>query len=456
MKYFAALLLFILIENSFLNAQWNTIQTVAGCGIQGYAGDGESAIVAQLYWPACIAFDRKDNMFIADQWNNRIRRIDAITGIITTVAGNGIPGYSGDNITATSAEINLPAGLCVDDSDNIFIADFNNNRVREVVNATGFIYTIAGNGIEGIVGDGGPATAAEIDHPHQTACDNHGDVYISDENNNKIRKVVLSTGVISTVVGTGRPGYAGDGGPAITAELNSPKCIFLDDSDNMYIADWLNNRIRKVSVLTGFISTVAGNGMPGFDGDNGPATAAELNDPYRVALDSSGNMFIADGSDNRVRWVNKTTHTINTLAGNGESGFWGDGGPAQDAELDYPPGVAVNKAGNVFIADLRNNRIREVVNPTGSDSFKGKMPRVSVFPNPANTSTIVNISGDGYGESVSMFLYTITGQMVWQINNLSNINEEEIPLTGFSPGVYLLEVRVLGTASIWNRIDIIR
>ena len=450
------LTLFLLIVcGSIAMGQTGIISTVAGCNKEGFSGDGGPAIFAELYWPANIAFDKYDNMFIADQNNNRIRAVNAATGNIYTVVGAATPGYNGDSIPALGAKLNFPASMTVDTFGNIFIADFSNNRVREVVNATGFIYTVAGNGILGYTGDGGPATAAEVNHPHHTAVDNKGNLFFADEYNNRIRKVVLSTGIITTVAGGAGQGFGGDGGQATSAMLNSPKCVALDKKGNMYIADWSNARIRRVDAATGIITTVAGNGSPGYCCDGVPATSTPLNYPFRVAVDSADNFYIADGSDNRIRWVNGSTGIINTLAGNGEIGYCCDGGPATDAELNYPPGLALNNEGNLFIADIKNNRVREVVlNASSGVAAIADSPGVSVYPNPAYTETTVYFTNTNNAATLSLF--NLTGQMVLQTTKSSYINQVNIPLNGFSPGVYLLQIQMPGKSAIWKRLDIVR
>ena len=217
-----------------------------------------------------MAVDASGNLYIADTGNNRIRKVSA-TGIITTVAGNGSAGYSGDGGPATSAQLDGPEGVAVDGSGNLYIADTCNNRIRKV-SATGIITTVAGNGSAGYSGDGGPATSAQLSLPAGVAVDGSGNLYIADSGNNRIRKV-SATGIITTVAGNGSPGYSGDGGPATSAQLNQPAGVAVDASGNLYIADSSNNRIRKVSA-TGIITTVAGNGFDGYSGDGGPATSA--------------------------------------------------------------------------------------------------------------------------------------------------------------------------------------
>lgn len=336
------------------------ISTAAGNGTYGYSGDGGEATSAEMREPTGVALDSSGNVYIADDFNYRIRKITVSTGDISTVAGNGTGGYSGDGGEATSAELNYPLGLAVDSSANIYIADLLNCRVRKVTASTGIISTVAGNGKCGFSGDGGAATSAELANPSTVAVDKSGNLYIADENNNRIRKVVLSTGIITTVAGNGTTGFSGDGGLATNAEFDDPTAVGVDPSGNFYITDTVNQRIRKVTVATGIINTVAGNGTAGFAGDGGPATSAELYEPLGVATDSSGNIFIVDFDNCRIREVTVSTGIINTVAGDGKCGYAGDGGLATSAELNSPWGVVVGSAGNFYIGDTYNNRIREV------------------------------------------------------------------------------------------------
>lgn len=337
------------------------ITTVAGNGTEGFSGDGGLATTASLNVPTGVALDSSGNLYITDKGNNRLRKVDHTTQIITTLAGNGTGAFSGDGGPATSAGLE-PETVAVDGSGNLFIADFANNRVRKV-DTGGTITTIAGNGTGAFSGDGGPATSASLFFPRGVAFDSSGNLFIADANNLRIRKVDTA-GTITTVAGNGNFSFSGDGGAATSAGM-APDRVGVDSAGNLFIADCCgpdpgNNRVRKVDHATQKISTIAGNGSPSFLGDAGPATQASLHAPQGVAQDSAGNLFVADAINNRIRMVDHATQTISTVAGSNSSGFSGDGGPATSAALSVPGGMAVDGAGNLFIADTQNQRIRKV------------------------------------------------------------------------------------------------
>ena len=350
-----------------------------------------------------VAVDGGGNLYLADTENNAIRKV-AVTGIITTVAGTGSAGYSGDRGPGTIATLDYPSGVAVDAAGNVYIADSVNRVIRKLTATTGIITTVAGSGSQGDSGDGGPATSAQFWFPEAVALDGAGNLYISDSN--RIRKVAAATGIITTVAGTGLNGYSGDGGPAAAADLNVSKGVAVDDAGNIYIADLDNSVIRKVTAATGIITTVAGNG-PGYSGDGGPATGAQLdcpgrgggrlrqplhrgrrierdpqgggglapsrrwpeaearriqatearppapnsNQPYGVAVDAAGNLYIADSDNNRDPQGDGGDWHHHTVAGNGTVRLSGDGGPATSAQLNEPSGVAVDGSGNLYIAD---------------------------------------------------------------------------------------------------------
>ena len=356
------------------------ITTFAGSGIQGYSGDGGPALLASLYFPAGVAIDSAGNVFFTDWKNNRVRLVKGTTQVISTYAGNGIAGYSGDAGPASSAQLDGPYGVALDASGNLLIADMANSRIRLVVAQTGIIYTYAGNGVGGYSGDGGQATAAQLFNPISIALDTAGNLYISDNSNYRIRLVTKATGIMSTCAGSGGYGYSGDGGPATSAKMYNPTGVAVDAEGNVYFSDTTNQRIRQVSKSTGLISTYAGNGDGGFSGDGGPATLAMLsvNGPSGLAVDAAGNLFIADTPNQRVRFVDRVTGVISTYAGNGVAGY--SEGQATSSQICYPIGLAVDAVGTLYIADQNGNRIRTV---TGAVLSQTVTP--SFTPTPTST-----------------------------------------------------------------------
>ena len=341
----------------------NMISTVAGNGQLVYSGDGGPAVSAGMY-PSGITVDPVGNLYIVESYNNRIRKVDK-NGIISTVAGNGSGGYSGDGGPAVSASLYDPRGITVDPAGNLYIADTSNHRLRKV-DTNGIISTVAGNGSYGCSGDGGPAVSAGLNSPYGITIDPAGSLYIADTLNSRIRKVDTN-GIISTVAGNGAYGYSGDGGPAVSAMIGYASGIAVDPVGNLYIAAF--NHIRKVDA-SGIITRVAG-GNGGYSGDGQPAASiwVNLNSPHGIALDSAGNLYIADTYNNRIRKID-TTGIITTVAGNGTGpwtgGYSGDGGPAFSASLYWPQDVTVDPAGNLYIADVLNYRIRRISAPVYS------------------------------------------------------------------------------------------
>jgi trimeric autotransporter adhesin len=429
-----------------------TLTRVAGNSRRGYSGDGGPANNAQLRGPFGVAVDTFGNLYIADELNQRIRRVSP-SGIISTVAGNGVAGFSGDGGPATDAELNNPLGVSVDSAGNIYIADSSNNRIREV-SPNGIISTVAGAGV-GIPGDD---TYTGLNGPSSMALDAAGNLYIADRDNMRVEKVTPG-GIITTVAGNGTQGSSGDGGPAASAQLYLPTGVTLDTAGNLYIADFANGRIRKVSpgglittyaalsqssepsgVATdtagnvfftdedlravqsvsaaGGVTTIAGNGIESFGGDGGPATAAQMNLTNGVAVDASGNVYIADLVNSNIRKVSpqgiistlavnvlypaglavdasgnlyiadngnnrivkaSPDGTVQTVAGSGGQGFSGDGGPAISAQLNRPAGVAVDGAGNIYIADSGNVRVRKVSSAGVISTFAGGDSGISLI-----------------------------------------------------------------------------
>ncbi len=340
----------------------SVISTVAGNGTAEFKGDGGSALAASLSNPRGVAVDVAGNIYVSDSTNNRVRKVDAASGTITTVAGNGTRDYSGDGGPAAKASLAFPMGLATDREGNLFIADARNHRIRRVDAKTGIITTVAGQGIRGLGGDNGPALAALLSYPTSVAVDEEGNLYIADSENGGIRRVDKKSGFISSMVGEGTPGAKTDssGTPTIRGLFVAPVGLTYDGKGSLYVADSFLNRIKKVEVATRKVTIVAGKGVNQFCGDGGPAKEACLNQPAGVALDAAGNVYIADAGNDRVRKVDVKTGIVTTIAGTGQRGFSGDNGPATKANLAFPTGVAVDPNGHVIIVEPNNNRARRV------------------------------------------------------------------------------------------------
>jgi len=331
------------------------IATFAGNGNYGSAGDGGLATSASLKYPAALAIDTQGSVYVADGEAGNVRKITK-DGIIHAFAGNGQAGNRGDGGSALAAAIGVVAGLAADSEGNIYLVNYNDGIVRAVTPG-GTISAVAGNGRLAFGGDGGPAFYANLCQPSGVALDRAGNLYIADQCNHRVRKVGTD-GTIHTFAGTGEPAYDGDGGPAIQAALYYPQALAFDSAGNLFIADWGNCRIRKVAP-SGVIATVAGNGSCTDSGDGGPAAAAGMGTPSAVMVDGAGNLFITLDGSNRIRKVD-TRGIISTVAGTGTAGFSGDGGPAAQAQISEPNGIAADADGNLYFTDTGNNRVREI------------------------------------------------------------------------------------------------
>ncbi len=340
-----------------------TITTVAGNGLIGEDGDGGPATAAKVNSPLGIAYDVLGNFYFTGNESNVIRKVNP-AGIISTFAGIGTAGYSGDGGPASAAQFSGPQGISFDKYGNLFIADGDSGVIRKI-NTSGIISTVAGTGKPGYSGDNGPATDAQLTTPSDVKVDTAGNIYIADFKTNVVRKVNKS-GIITKIAGTGTAGYTGDGGPATAATFDWPAAISLDSAGNLYIADYTNQVIRMINKKD-TVSTVVGAMGGGFSGDGGPATAARLHGPWGITFDSSWNLFITDTYNNRIRKVNKSSGIITTVAGNGHEdsathpgGYSGDGGPATAAALYWPAFVAIGSAGTFYITDESNHVVRKV------------------------------------------------------------------------------------------------
>jgi sugar lactone lactonase YvrE len=341
------------------------VRPVAGNGFKSFSGDNGPALNAGLNDPYGVSVDAAGNLYISDSENHRVRRVDAGTGVISTIAGTGAARYTGDGGPATAATLLRPYGLALDVSGNLFIADSGNNVIRRI-GADGVITTVAGNGRGAFAGDGGPATAASLNSPYGIAFDSSGAFYIADRSNHRIRRVAAD-GTISTWMGTGSSSFSGDGGPAARAGMSEPYAIAFDPAGNAYVADNGNRRVRKVAANGGNVSTIAGNGnlSPVVDGG---AAASSATTAWGVGADAVGNVYIADGQNNRLRKVEATSQRISTLAGNGQPAYSGDGGDGTRAVLNGPNGLATDGK-SLFIADTENHRVRKLDLETGKISL---------------------------------------------------------------------------------------
>lgn len=358
MKDILNILLLIITLNS---AEGQIITTIAGTGIRGFAGDGGLAIEAEFKSPSGIFIDKHNNLYISDYANNRIRKVSLPLGVIETIAGTGVNWFSGDGGLAINASFDLPNGVIADSIGNIYISDFQNRRIRKINATTGIISTIAGNGSQGYSGNGVLATSAAINPSDMCLDATQTNLYIADGSNNRIRKIDLTTKIITTVAGIGASGFMGDGGLAVSARLSIPSGIFVDSANHIYFADMGNNRIRRIDANTKIISTIVGSSNTGgFFGDGGLPLNAKLWYPSDIFLDKAGNLYIADNLNNRIRFVSKANGHISTIAGNGNKSFSGDGELAINASLNNPSNIHVDDNGILYISDEGNNRIRRV------------------------------------------------------------------------------------------------
>ncbi|MGZ3749759.1 MAG: NHL domain-containing protein [Mucilaginibacter sp.] len=418
---------------SCIKSNSQNISTLAGNGSPGYSGDGGFSTSAKLNNPVGIGSDTSGNIYIADDLNFAIRKIAYNTGIISTICGTGVAGYTGDGGLAINAKLNYPGDVACDKTGNLYIADQQNNVIRKITISTGIITTIAGNGSPGYTGDGGLATSAQLKSPLGVAIGKSGNLYIADANNDCIRKVNTSTGIITTIAGNGSPGFSGDGGPAVAALVKHPSKIALDTTENIYFCDEANNRIRKIIAGTGIIQTIAGSGSYGYSGDGGPAIAAEFSFPIGIDLDAAGNIYIADLYNNRIRKIMAATNIIITVAGNGTIGYSGDGGLATSAQIYYPEDVLLDKLGNFYFPEYSNHVLRKVGTAQVSvRSLTNDEHMIKIYPNPNNGSFKVQIDNEiGNGE---IFLINSIGQKVH--GQKISQGQNNIITSGLATGLY--------------------
>ena len=389
------------------------ITTVAGNGTTLYNGDTIAAIAATLYAPSDAAFDMEGNMYISDGSHYRIRKVNT-AGVITTIAGNGTIGYSGDGGPATAAQVYGTLGILFDNAHNMYFADSYNHCIRKI-NTDGIISTIAGTGVPGYNGDNIPATAAQLYNPHYMVFDAVGNMYITDFGNWRIRKINTS-GIITTIAGTGVEGYGGDDSAAISARMDGPYGLALDNGGNIYFADFYNNVIRKIDAA-GIISTIAGTGNAGYSGDGAAATSAWFKNPAGILIGNSGNIYVADVNNHVIREID-STGMVSTIAGTGHMGFSGDGGPATAAKFNQPASVSMDNTGSLYVADFENNRIRMIKNTAAVTEISIYLDHV-IYPNPSNGRFNVAVKS-ALKKEVILTITDGAGRQVEAINGITN------------------------------------
>lgn len=414
------------------------INTIAGNGNIGYSGDSNLATQAQLN-ALGVTVAKDGQLYIPDAANNRVRKIN-LGDSIFTVAGTGTAGYNVDSGDALTTLLYNPTSVATDTAGNLYIADQRNQRIRKV-DIAGVMTVIAGTGITGFSGDDSAAVNAKLNNPISVATDTFGNLYVVDYGNNRIRKI-NAAGIITTVAGTGVVGHTGDGGQAIAATLDTPTCVATDLLGNFYIADRGNNCIRKVDTA-GDISNLAGSpaGTSGFGGDNGPATAALLAHPYGVATDRDGNVYIADEENQRIRKVDLTGN-IATIAGSGTLSFCGDGGNPLLACLNHPKGIAVDDMGHVFIADAFNNRIREITGVLSVGNAPTE-PDARLYPNPAGEALNVECRIAANNSTIQLQVLDMTGRLIEERQCAANNGYLQTSLAipqGTPAGMYVIKL----------------
>jgi DNA-binding beta-propeller fold protein YncE len=338
------------------------IATAVGTGQRGYGGDGGPALEALLNGPFDVGFDPDGNLYFSDTFNHCIRRVDARTQIITTIAGCGEAGYSGDGGPATRARFNEPYGIVVDRAANLYIADRHNHCVRRVDAASGIVTTFAGSGASAFAGDDGAAAHAGMVEPNGLALDREQSrLFIADVADHRVRVVDFASGTIWTFAGTGEAEHSGDGGPASRAGVYGARAVKVADDGTVCILERQGSTLRAVDPHTGIIMTIAGTGARGYAGDGGPALAAVFDAPKEFTIEHDGSLLIVDTENHAIRRIDTRTRTVSAVAGNGRQGDAGDGGDARAASLDRPHGAAVAADGSIYIGDTNNHRVRKLV-----------------------------------------------------------------------------------------------
>lgn len=412
------------------NAQ--TITTFAGNGTAACTGDGLAATAASLGLPYNTAIDATGNVYIVDHDCHCVRKVNT-SGIISTVAGNGTAGFSGDGGQATAAQLKYPGGITIDAGGNLYIADAQNNRVRKV-DPSGIITTYAGGGTGTVAsGDGGPATDAVVGTPVTVHMDAANNLYIS--HSSRHMRMVNNAGIISKVIGSAVGGSTGDGGPATAASVSFAGGVATDNSSNVYISDNLNHTIRKID-NTGIITTIAGTaGVNGYSGDGGPATNAQLDNPMNLCYDGIGSLYIVDYKNHVIRKLNMSSGFIYTYAGIGSPGYTGDGGLATLAQLSQPTGVKADAIGNIYITDMHNAVIRKITSPTIAAVSNVAAPSsFTITPNPATTE--LNITASTKIEHLT--IANVMGNVVFDKHYYST--NVKIHIANLPVGIYSIKV----------------
>ncbi len=429
----------LLLSSASYTSYSQNISVVAGTGADGScppcSGNGGPATAAQIWAPTGVAVDANGNIYIAEEFNACIQKVTASSGIITVVAGQGAGGLTANGIAATDAKLSQPSGVALDALGNIYIADQGTSLIREVTVSSGLINTIGGGGVS-IADEVLQPPQPQLSFPDGLTLDGSGNIYFSDQGTNLVREITASSGTINTIAGGGS--LLGDGGPATAAQLNAPFGVALDASNNLYISDQYNNRIRMVNT-SGTINTFAGNGIAAYSGDGGQATAAEISLPWGVAVDSHGNVYIGDWANYAVRIVN-SSGIISTFAGDNmedNNTFFGNGGPAAAAELNEPAGIAFDASGNTYIADYSDEAVRMVTATTTEVS------KISSASNEVNTYPIPNngyftVTGLMQGQAVELYNYLgkkIATQYVASVQSTMRFD-----IAANADGIYLIRV----------------
>jgi len=438
--YKAFVLVLGLLPGHFSGAQ--TITTYSGTGNPIDSGDGGLASGASLFQPMVTAFDNSGNVYIGEGNGNKIRKVNS-AGIISTFAGTDSAGYSGDGGLATAARFNGIFGMAFDTAGNLFVADYGNHVIRKI-NTNGIVSTFAGNGTAGYAGDAGQAIVAELKFPRDLKFDRTGNLYVCDGGNFAVRRI-STTQVITTFAGTGISGHTGDGGQASAAQLGLPYRTGFDRHGNLFIVDGHNNCIRMVDT-TGVITTVVGSDSAGFSGNGGPASAARLNTPTALAFDRNGNLYIVDRGNQRIRRVNATGN-IYTFAGIGTPGDLGDNGLCSDAEINYPFDISFDAAGNLYVAEPNAYRLRRITPDPALDvaSVTAANTSLTLMPNPNNGVFKINALFNTV-EPVSISVTDVTGRQVYSaiVNSTGGYIDHAINTgTGWAAGMYVLQLRSL-------------